>query len=52
MLILLTKKELNGKKNAAVKWNFQKYLVDEKGNFIDYYFSLTKPMSRKIMKHL
>jgi len=48
----LTKKELNGKKNAAVKWNFQKYLVDEKGNLIDYYFSLTKPMSKKITKHL
>ncbi len=48
----LTKKELNGKKNAAVKWNFQKYLVDEKGSLIDYYFSLTKPMSKKITKHL
>ena len=48
----LTKKENNGVKNAAVKWNFQKYLVDENGNLIDYYFSLTKPMSNKITKHL
>ncbi len=48
----LTKKELNGKRNTTVKWNFQKYLVDEKGNLIDYYFSITKPMSRKIIKHL
>ena len=48
----LTSKELNGKKNSSVKWNFQKYLVDDKGNFIDYYFSLTKPMSSKITKHL
>lgn len=48
----LTKKELNGKMNTAVKWNFQKYLVDEKGDLIDYYFSLTKPMSRRITKHL
>ena len=48
----LTSKELNGKKNAGVKWNFQKYLVDEKGNFIDYYLSITKPMSSKITKHL
>ncbi|MBL4642579.1 MAG: glutathione peroxidase, partial [Flavobacteriaceae bacterium] len=48
----LTKKENNGVKTAAVKWNFQKYLVDEKGNLIDYYFSLTKPMSKKITKHL
>ena len=48
----LTQKELNGKKNSTVKWNFQKYLVDENGNLIDYYFSLTKPMSKKITKHL
>ncbi|EDO25595.1 predicted protein [Nematostella vectensis] len=48
----LTKKELNGKKNSSVKWNFQKYLIDEEGKFIDYYYSLTKPMSKKITKHL
>ncbi|WP_297798531.1 glutathione peroxidase [uncultured Eudoraea sp.] len=48
----LTSKELNGKKSSGVKWNFQKYLVDEKGNLIDYYYSLTKPMSSKITKQL
>ena len=48
----LTKKENNGVKNSSVKWNFQKYLVDENGELIDYYFSLTKPMSKKITKHL
>ncbi|AFL81598.1 glutathione peroxidase [Aequorivita sublithincola DSM 14238] len=48
----LTSKKLNGKKSSSVKWNFQKYLVDEKGNLIDYYFSITKPMSSKITKHL
>ncbi|CAM1344153.1 glutathione peroxidase [Tenacibaculum amylolyticum] len=48
----LTDKKLNVKKNSSVKWNFQKYLVDEKGNLIDYWFSLTKPMSKKITKHL
>lgn len=48
----LTSKALNGKKSSSVKWNFQKYLVDDKGNLIDYYFSITKPMSLKITKHL
>lgn len=48
----LTKKENNGLKSSSVKWNFQKYLVDEKGDLIDYYYSLTKPMSKKITKHL
>ena len=48
----LTKKDFNGKKNSSVKWNFQKYLVDDNGNLIDYYFSITKPTSSKIIKYL
>lgn len=48
----LTTKDLNGKKSSTVKWNFQKYLVDEKGALIDYYFSITQPMSSKITKYL
>jgi glutathione peroxidase len=47
----LTNKELNGVKNSSVKWNFQKYLIDENGNYIDYFYSLTKPMSSKITKY-
>ena len=48
----LTDKNLNGKKSSSVKWNFQKYLIDENGDYVDYYFSTTKPMSNKILKHL
>lgn len=48
----LTTKSLNGKKSSSVKWNFQKYLVDKNGTLIDYYFSITKPMSSKITNHL
>ena len=48
----LTEKKLNSKKSSSVKWNFQKYLVDKEGALIDYYFSITKPMSSKITKHL
>ncbi len=48
----LTKKENNGRKSSSVKWNFQKYLVSPKGNLIDYYFSITKPKSSKILKYL
>ncbi len=44
----LTRKELNGVKDSEVKWNFQKYLVDEEGNFIDVFYSVTSPMSHKI----
>jgi glutathione peroxidase len=48
----LTSKEMNGEKSSSVKWNFQKYFVDTEGNLIDYYFSLTKPLSTKITKYL
>ena len=48
----LTSKDLNGIKNSSVKWNFQKYLVNQEGRLIDYYFSITKPMSSKITKYL
>ena len=48
----LTKKIENGRKNSSVKWNFQKYLIDENGELIDYYFSITSPTSSKIKKHL
>lgn len=48
----LTKKELNGKKSSGVKWNFQKYLVDENGQLIDFYYSITNPMSKKITKQI
>ena len=48
----LTKKELNGKSNSSVKWNFQKYLVDKEGNFVDYFYSITKPLSTKIVSKI
>ncbi|MCM4151211.1 glutathione peroxidase [Arenibacter sp. N53] len=48
----LTNKALNGVKNSTVKWNFQKYLVDDKGILIDYFFSNISPMSTKITKYL
>jgi len=48
----LTKKAINGKQNSVVKWNFQKYLVDEDGEFLDYFYSITKPMNSRITKYL
>jgi glutathione peroxidase len=48
----LTSRSLNGKKSSSVKWNFQKYLVGSDGKLIDYFFSITKPSSSKITKHL
>ena len=41
----LTDKNENGRKNSSVKWNFQKYLISEDGELIDYYYSMTSPTS-------
>ena len=45
----LTNKTENGKVDTSVKWNFQKYLIDEEGNMLDYFMSSTKPLSDKIV---
>lgn len=45
----LTQKEKNGKMDSEVKWNFQKYMIDEKGNLVDVAYSKEKPMDDKII---
>ena len=45
----LTTKDLNGVMDTKVKWNFQKYLIDEEGNLVDVAYSKEKPMSEKIV---
>ena len=52
MFTWLTDKNYNGKKSSTVKWNFQKYFIDKKGQLIDLDFFITKPMSEKILKQL
>jgi glutathione peroxidase len=44
----LTQKALNGKLDSEVKWNFQKYLIDEQGNLVDVVYSKTNPQSDNI----
>ena len=48
----LTTKSKNGVLDSSVKWNFQKYLVDSEGAFVDYFYSITKPLSSKITRQL
>jgi len=44
----LTNKNLNGVLDASVKWNFQKFMIDEKGNLVDYASPRTSPLDDKI----
>lgn len=46
----LTKKEYNNYDNSSVKWNFQKYLLDEKGNLVGIYSSKVKPDDPELVK--
>ena len=45
----ITSKEKNGVMNSAVKWNFQKYMIDENGFLVDYVLSFKKPNCKKIV---
>lgn len=45
----LTNKDLNGKFNSSVKWNFQKYLVSEEGELKEKFAPTTEPMDEKII---
>ena len=46
----LTEKNNNGKKNVPVLWNFQKFIIDENGQWVDYFLPTTSPKSKKIVK--
>lgn len=45
----LTTKKYNGKMDSKVKWNFQKYLINEKGELVKVAYSKTNPMDEKIL---
>ena len=45
----LTRKELNGVKDAEVEWNFQKFMIDENGHWVDVVANDESPMCDKIV---
>lgn len=45
----LTSKTENGVLDAPVKWNFQKFMIDEKGHVVGVALSAEKPESEKII---
>ncbi|MEQ1797413.1 MAG: glutathione peroxidase [Lacibacter sp.] len=48
----LTSKEKNGVLDAEIKWNFNKFLINEKGELVAYFGSKVKPMSEEITSKL
>ena len=52
----LCDKKKNGHVSSSPRWNFHKYLVNRKGEVVDFFYPFTKPSSAKvkkgILKHL
>ena len=48
----LCSKEQNGVLDAEIKWNFNKFLLDENGKMLAYFPSKTTPDSEEILKYL
>lgn len=48
----LTQKSKNGVFDSKIKWNFQKYIIDENGKLLQVFYSKTKPLDEKILKYL
>ena len=44
----LTNKEQNGKIDTSVRWNFQKFLIDENGKLLKSFKSSIKPLDPEI----
>ncbi len=45
----LSKKDQNGWNDKAPKWNFTKYLINEKGELVKMFDSKVKPMSQEML---
>jgi glutathione peroxidase len=50
LYVFLTTKSLNKLEDNSVKWNFQKYLVDEKGNLVKILDPRTSPLSDEVIQ--
>lgn len=44
----LSNKELNGVLNSKPVWNFHKYLINKKGEVVDFFYPFTSPTSTRI----
>lgn len=45
----LTSKDLNGKMDVEITWNFQKFLIDENGQLVDFLPPRESPLSPRVI---
>jgi glutathione peroxidase len=48
----LADKDLNGHVKSSPKWNFHKYIINRKGEVVDFFYPFTKPNSSKVKKRI
>ncbi len=48
----LTQKEKNSIEDSKIKWNFQKYIIDKKGNLVAIFKPRVKPFDNEILQVL
>lgn len=48
----LSSKELNGRVGSTPRWNFHKFLVNAKGEVVDFFYPFTKPNTSRVKKKI
>ncbi len=48
----LSDKKMNGNVSSTPRWNFHKYLINRKGEVVEYFYPFTKPTSSKMKKKI
>jgi len=48
----LSEKKQNTKFSSKPRWNFHKYLINKRGELVDYFYPFTKPLNSKLKKKI
>lgn len=52
LFLYLSDQKSNGRVKVKPLWNFHKYLINRRGEVVDYFYSFTSPQSKKITKSI
>lgn len=52
MFKFLADRKMNGRVSAKPRWNFHKYIINKKGEVVEFFYPFTKPTSSKVRKVL
>lgn len=52
LYLFLGDKTLNRKVNSKPRWNFHKYLINQNGEVVDYFYPFTNPNTCKVKKKI